>query len=217
MTEGSDHQVRDELARLEEENRTLTREVAGLRRFIRSLQNLADASEGDVSGQIVEILEQILHNALEAIDARNGSLLVLDEDTGELVFVLALGEVPPSSLTGLRLPAGTGIAGWVAANREPTIVEEARSDPRFYPGVDDAFQFNTRSLVAAPIIGGGRVIGVIEALNKEAARSFTADDLSLLMLLCRFAGELLHSLEEQFALRKPASQAPPLSAVGGGA
>nr|MCU0936771.1 hypothetical protein [Gammaproteobacteria bacterium] len=70
---------RDEIARLQEENRTLAREVAGLRRFIRSLQNLADASDGDVSSHIVELLEQILRNALEAIDARNGSLLVLDE------------------------------------------------------------------------------------------------------------------------------------------
>lgn len=207
---------RDEITQLQEENRTLAREVAGLRRFIRSLQNLADASDGDVSSHIVELLEQILRNALEAIDARNGSLLVLDEDSGELVFVLALGEVPPSSLTGVRLPPGTGIAGWVATHREPTIVEDARKDPRFYPGVDDAFQFNTKSLVAAPIVGGGRLIGVIEALNKESGRSFSADDLALLMLLCRFAGELLHSLEEQFALRQTAGTRPPFPAAAGG-
>jgi len=212
-----EHELRQEVTRLEEENRTLAREVASLRRFMRSLQNLVDAAEGDVSAHIVELLEQILRNALEAIDARNGSLLVLDEDTGELVFVLALGEVPPSSLTGVRLPPGTGIAGWVATHREPTIVEDARKDPRFYPGVDDAFQFSTKSLLAAPIVGGGRVIGVIEALNKEFARSFTADDLALLMLLCRFAGELLHSLEEQFAIAHSVSQPlGPAAAVGGG-
>ena len=212
-----EHELRQEVARLEDENRTLAREVASLRRFMRSLQNLVDAAEGDVSAHIVELLEQILRNALEAIDARNGSLLVLDEDTGELVFVLALGEVPPSSLTGVRLPPGTGIAGWVATHREPTIVEDARKDPRFYPGVDDAFQFSTKSLLAAPIVGGGRVIGVIEALNKEFARSFTADDLALLMLLCRFAGELLHSLEEQFAIAHSVSQPlGPAAAVGGG-
>jgi len=210
----AEHHLREEITRLEDENQTLTREVSGLRRFIRSLQNLADASEGDVSTHIVELLEQILRNALEAIDARNGSLLVLDEDTGELVFVFAVGEVPPSSLTGVRLPPGTGIAGWVAAHREPTIVEDAHKDSRFYPGVDDAFQFNTKSLVAAPIVGGGRVIGVIEALNKEYGRNFGADDLALLMLLCRFAGALLHSLEEQFAVRH--TPPAPVSATGGG-
>lgn len=207
--------TRDEIDRLREENRTLTHEVASLRRFIRSLQNLADASEGDVSSRIVELLEQILRNALEAIDAHNGSLLVLDEDTDELVFVVALGEFPPSSLTGLRLPPGAGIAGWVASHREPTIVEDVRKDPRFYPGVDDAFQFNTTSLVAAPIMGGGRLIGVIEALNKESGQSFDADDLALLMLLCRFAGELLHSLEKQFALRDPLGGEPPVSMATG--
>jgi GAF domain-containing protein len=215
MTDTADHEMRDELVRLQEENRLLAREVAGLRRFIRSLQNLADASVGDMSDQIVDLLEQILRNALEAIDARQGSLLVLDEDSGELVFVLALGDIPPSSLTGLRLPPGTGIAGWVAEHREPTIVEDARKDPRFFPGVDDAFQFNTKSLVAAPIVGGGRVIGVIEALNKEAGHSFGADDLALLMLLCRFAGELLRSLEEQFAVGR-VGPVVPVSAVGSG-
>ena len=210
----AEHHLREEITRLEDENQTLSREVSGLRRFIRSLQNLADASEGDVSTHIVELLEQILRNALEAIDARTGSLLVLDEDTGALVFVFAVGEVPPSSLTGVRLPPGTGIAGWVAAHREPTIVEDAHKDSRFYPGVDDAFQFNTKSLVAAPIVGGGRVIGVIEALNKEYGRNFGADDLALLMLLCRFAGALLHSLEEQFAVRH--TPPAPVSATGGG-
>ena len=82
--------------------------------------------------------------------------------------------------------------------------------------MDDAFQFNTKSLVAAPIMGGGRLIGVIEALNKESGQSFGADDLALLMLMCRFAGELLHSLEEQFALRDPFGGKAPVSLAAGG-
>ncbi len=194
------HQLHNELARLREETRLLNEEVTGLRRFIRSLQNLADVSDKrPLSTDVMDVLEQILRNALDAINAEDGSLLVRDEDTGELVFVLAMGDIPQDKLAGLRLAPGQGIAGWVAEHREPTIVEDAHTDKRFYRGVDDTFEFYTRTVLAAPILGGGRVLGVIEVLNKQVGRGFTVDDLSLLMLVCRFAGELLHSLEEQVA------------------
>ena len=194
------HQLHGDLARLRDENRVLNEEVTGLRRFIRSLQNLADASDRrSLDADVMDILEQILRNALDAISAEDGSLLVRDEDTGELVFVLAMGDIPQDKLAGMRLAPGQGIAGWVAEHREPTIVEDAHTDKRFYRGVDDTFEFYTRTVLAAPIVGGGRVLGVIEVLNKQLGGSFTVDDLSLLMLLCRFAGELLHSLEEQVA------------------
>jgi GAF domain-containing protein len=89
------------------------------------------------------------------------------------------------------------VAGWVAEHRQPTIVEDPRHDSRFFQEVDSALNFRTHSLLAAPIIGQGRLLGVIEVLNKDLGRSFSSDDLTLLTLLCRYAGELLHSLERQ--------------------
>ncbi|MCP4041315.1 MAG: GAF domain-containing protein [Gammaproteobacteria bacterium] len=193
----TDHQSQDKLERLEEENRLLKEELASIRRFVRSLQHVMDSTDERVNDvDIMVILEQILIDAMEAIDASDGSLLVLDEDTSELVFVLAKGDIPQGKISGIRLPPGKGIAGWVAENREPTIVENPHADHRFYTGLDNSFQFHTKSIIAAPIIGGGRVLGVIEILNKELGNSFSADDLTLLMLMCRFAGELLHTLEE---------------------
>ena len=49
-------------------------------------------------------------------------------------------------------------------------------------------------LEAAPIVGGGRVLGVIELLNKHDGAVFNAGDQTLLNLMCRFAGELLYTL-----------------------
>ena len=144
-----------------------------------------------------EMLSEVLDNSLRAIDARDGSLLALDEDTGELVFVLARGEVAGPRLQWRRLPAGEGIAGWVAARGEPTIVNDARNDERFYPGVDLELGFETRSVLASPIRGGGKVLGVIEVLNKRDSCLFSHHDLTLLSLMCRFSGELLHSLIRQ--------------------
>lgn len=191
-----EHFLRQEVTRLEDEVRELSRELTQLRHFIRALQSVSDAVDTRRGLEnTMELLEGILRNALDAIGAEDGSLLILDEDTRELVFVLALGDVPSDRFAGMRLPAGTGIAGWVAERREATVVDDVHNDPRFYPKVDEAMRFQTRSILAAPITGAGRVLGVIEVLNKDLGRGFTADDLSLLTLLCRFAGELLESLE----------------------
>ena len=121
---------------------------------------------------------------------------MLDEDSQELVFVLAHGKVE-EELQWKRLPPGEGIAGWVAANRQATIVNDVQVDERFYPAVDQQMNFHTNSILAAPIIGGGRVLGVIEVLNKADGGLFSTGDQTLLSLLCRFAGELLYTIVQE--------------------
>ena len=79
----------EETERLSIENEKLRKEVLSLRRFIDSMQNLMDAVENPrPDEEIMGLLSQVLSNALETINAKDGSLLVLDEETEELVFVL---------------------------------------------------------------------------------------------------------------------------------
>lgn len=185
----------EEIQELEAENEALRREVQSLRQFIDSMQNLMDAVENPwPDEEIMELLSQVLRNALETLNAKDGSLLVLDEETKELVFVVTEGDVPHEQLAWRRMPVNEGIAGWVAENRKPTIVNDAQSDERFYSAVDNDLEFRTNSLLAAPIIGGGRVLGVIEMLNKQDGNLFSVRDQTLLTLMCRFSGELLHTV-----------------------
>ncbi len=180
---------------LQELNDKLKRELLELRLFIDSMQNLMDAVETPGTElEIIDLLEQVLANALQTINAKDGSLLVVDEDTAELVFVITHGEVPKDDLNWQRLPPKTGIAGWVVENRRATIANDPYADDRFYAGVDRARNFKTDSVIAAPIIGGDEVLGVIEVLNKRDDRLFNNQDLTLLSLLCRFSGELLNSI-----------------------
>ena len=188
----------EETERLSIENEKLRKEVLSLRRFIDSMQNLMDAVENPrPDEEIMGLLSQVLSNALETINAKDGSLLVLDEETEELVFVLTDGEVPHEQLAWRRLPAKQGIAGWVAENRKSTIVNDVQSDDRFYSDVDTDLEFRTTSLLSAPIIGGGRMLGVIEVLNKRDGLLFGSRDQTLLSLMCRFSGELLHTVIQQ--------------------
>ena len=189
--------VEQEVERLEQENARLRTEILSLRQFIDSMQNLIDAVERPLpEAQLMALLSEVLQNALDTINAKDGSLLVLDEDSQELVFVLAHGDVQ-EELRWRRLPPGEGIAGWVAANRQATIVNDAQVDERFFPAVDQQLNFKTNSILAAPIIGGGRVLGVIELLNKRDGALFSTGDQTLLSLMCRFSGELLFTVIQE--------------------
>ena len=130
---------------LELENESLRSELLALRRFIDSMQNLSDATEAPRSNdQIMDLLEDVLDQARQAINAKDGSLLVLDEDTDELVFVITKGDIPSEELIWRRIPPGEGIAGWVVREQRPTIVNNTRADDRFWDTLDGELGFYDR-------------------------------------------------------------------------
>ena len=188
----------DELGRLEalrEENLNLEQEAELLRQFMDSMVQLIEAVENPTGeSEALALLARVLDSAIRAIGAKDGSLLIPDEDTGELVFVLVQGESTRPSLVGRRLPAGRGIAGWVAENRRGATVNNVPADERFYPELDVELDYRTSSMLAAPLLGGNRLLGVIEVVNKQNGKLFSTGNLTVLTLMCRFAGELLHSV-----------------------
>ncbi|RMG86452.1 MAG: GAF domain-containing protein [Chloroflexi bacterium] len=183
--------VQRENARLHIENRQLKEEVRNLRAFVNMLNDLHHAGERVTDDtQLLPLLRRILRQAMKLLDAPDGSLLLLDEETNELVFVVVYG-IMEDQLINYRIPADEGIAGWVIRNRRSTLVPNVRVDMRFYHQIDEEFKFNTQSIAAAPLIGDRHVYGVIEALNRPGDKPFTEEDVALLELLCRAAGELL--------------------------
>jgi len=194
MSIGDTHIVRffqEQTARLKDENQLLTDEVHALRRYIKALQRLQEAVQRFTPEQdILALLDETLNCALVLLDADDASLLLIDEETDELVFVLVHGTVRVT-LPGYRFDRRQGIAGWVAEHVEPVIVNNARADPRFLPELDERFGFVTRSLVAVPLAARGKVLGVIEVLNKRSGRDFTGDDASLLSILATLSASAL--------------------------
>lgn len=126
----------------------------------------------------------VRHRAMEAITrlmrAETGSLLLLDRETGELYFEVALGE-KGKRLKQVRLAAGEGIAGWVAGTGKPVIVHDVTKDPRFLGSVDKKSKFRTKNMVCVPVVVKGQVIGVLQAINRTEG-SFTSEDLRLFQL-----------------------------------
>ncbi len=92
-----------------------------------------------------------------------GSLYLVKEN--ELEFSVAF-NINLESLKDFRLKIGQGIAGYVAARGESIIINDARNSPHFDPEIDETTGFKTLSELCVPMISQGKVVGVLEVLNK---------------------------------------------------
>ena len=128
-----------------------------------------------------KVIELVVEKIRHLVASEAWSLLMLDEEKQELVFEAALG-VKGRDVSAFRLKIGEGVAGWVAETGKPAIVNDTARDPRFNPRVDTRTQFETRSILCAPLVSRGRTIGVLEIINKRGGR-FTRQDLALVLSL----------------------------------
>ena len=112
---------------------------------------------------ISKVLKYTMDMIREAMNVEAGSLLFLEND--ELEIAVAF-NIKIKSIKKFRLKIGQGIAGYVAARGKSILVNAIEKSPHFYPMVDESSGFQTRSALCVPMVSQGRVIGVIEVLNK---------------------------------------------------
>ncbi|HWI41177.1 MAG TPA: sensor domain-containing diguanylate cyclase [Verrucomicrobiae bacterium] len=132
------------------------------------------------------ILTTLMERVSRLLKPKAWSFLSVDPKTGELVFDLAVSGAG-ERLRGVRLPKGSGIAGWVAEQGEPLLVRDVREDPRFSPDVDREFGFVTRSIICIPVRGRSGVLGVIELVNSYDDGHFDDADLRILSTIADYA------------------------------
>jgi len=129
------------------------------------------------------VISTIMDNIQKLIPCEAWSILLLSKKQDELVFERARG-TGAVRLAYKRLKMGEGIAGWVAQQRKPVIVNDVSVDPRFSSKFDRAIKFQTKSVLCVPLVSRNRVIGVVELINKKSkSRHFTKQDLNTLLLL----------------------------------
>ncbi|HEX9186962.1 MAG TPA: sensor domain-containing diguanylate cyclase, partial [Vicinamibacteria bacterium] len=128
-----------------------------------------------------KVIELVVERIRQLIPSEAWSLMMVDEEKQELVFEAALG-ARARDVAAFRLKIGEGVAGWVAESGKPAIVNDAARDPRFSARVDKRTQFETRSILCAPLVSRGRTIGVLEIINKKGGL-FTRQDLQLVLTL----------------------------------
>jgi GAF domain-containing protein len=127
------------------------------------------------------LLQSITDVARAIFRARASSIMTHDADARELVFAAVSGE-GSEHLVGRRISDSTGIAGWVLVARQPVVIEDVASDPRFARDVADATGYVPQGLMAAPLLLDERVLGVLSVLDRPEQASFSLSELDLLGL-----------------------------------
>jgi GAF domain-containing protein len=166
---------------------------------------LPQAPEAGVLRLLIEIGAQV-------VGAGEGSLLVLDEEEGDLRFAMTVGsEESEKALLGQRVPLGEGITGLAAASLEvqigaPTYMDVKQAEKAAGPGEPEA-------VLAAPMTIGDRLVGVITAVSFAEGKRFTSEDARLYAGIAGIAGVVvdqrrrLASVESEAAERGPEPRA----------
>ena len=135
--------------------------------------------------QFGRLLRSIVDVARAIFGARASSIMLLDPDSEELVFAAVSGE-GERELVGRRMPASTGVAGWVVSSRTPLVLEDVQSDPRFARDVAEKTGYVPKGLMAVPLLDEELALGVLQVLDRPQRSRFTLQEMELLGL---FAGQ----------------------------
>lgn len=133
-----------------------------------------------------EILEHIVTKGSQLIKADHWSLLLKDDNTGKLSFVIVTG-VDMKLFEHIRLGPGEGIAPCVAETGIPMFIPDVSKEPLFNREVDKKTGFTTRSLACIPLSSRGNISGVIEIINIEDMNFFGAKEFPILRILADYA------------------------------
>src|SRR4051794_23252003 len=122
-----------------------------------------------------ELLTRIANLARRVIDYRTFGILLVNDETGELEMKVAVRYGDKISVPRVKL--GVGLVGYAALHKEPVLVPDVSTDPRYIKVVDDA-----RSELVIPLLLKDRCIGVFD-LESPELDAFTKSHVEILTLL----------------------------------
>lgn len=163
------------------------------------------------------LLRKIISAAKELTNTEAASILLLDPASGELRFEIA-SNINPHEMENIVVPMEGSIAGWIATHGEPRVIEDVEHEQSHFRRVDETIEFRTRSLLGVPMRAHGKIIGVLEAINKNNSQPFDENDISTLTTLASqaaiaienarlfqqsdFIAEMVHELRTPLAALK---------------
>jgi signal transduction histidine kinase len=140
------------------------------------LQSVTDAALAHL--QLDQLLEALLDRTRQLLDVDTCAILLLDEETDELVARAALG-IEEEVEAGVRIPVGRGFAGRIAAQKEPLVLDDVDHGDVLNPILHEK---GLKSMLGVPLIVEGDVLGVLH-VGSLVFRDFQADEVELLQLV----------------------------------
>jgi phosphoserine phosphatase RsbU/P len=146
------------------------------RHYIAMMETLAEIGREVASIlDLDELLRRIAGLTKKLIAYRTFGILLLNEETKELEMKLAVRYGDEAAIKRVKL--GQGLVGWAAEHKEPVLVSDVSTDPRYIPAVKDV-----KSELVIPLLVKDRCIGVFD-LESPELDAFTKEHAELLTLL----------------------------------
>ncbi len=171
----------DELLQKEAELNNLRIRLKVLERVTEVAANIEDMKR---------VLSQLLDLAVEITSSEAGSILL---KRGDYIIIEAAEGPKASLLTNLKLPLGSGIAGWVAKTGVPLLSNNVKKDEHWDSRIAEAIQYETKNILCLPIKSGIEVLGVLELINKRNNKDFVQDDLDISLIFTSFLAQTLEN------------------------
>jgi sigma-B regulation protein RsbU (phosphoserine phosphatase) len=156
--------------------------------------------------------EKILHLLIEVgreiVGADEGSLLVFDESTQELVFAMTVGRNSETTLLGQRVPLGSGLTGLAALTHEVQTGAPTFNDIRQPENVTSTPE-QPSAVLAAPMLVNDVLVGVLTAISFEKTKRFSGRDAQLYVSFAAIGG-LVVQQRRKLAMFEESSSGLPL-------
>jgi signal transduction histidine kinase/HAMP domain-containing protein len=218
LYEHLEEQVGERTAALSRANEQLQQEIVERARVEENLrlQNeylaALHATTAQISAELElpKLLRAVVERAVMLLDASVGELAIYDEAEDELEVVVDYG-LPGQQYVGVRLALGEGAMGYAAQSHEPLIVEDyANWEGRSTQYDADAFP----SILAVPLLVGGRLVGAIDVADADRTRRYTSDHVRVLNLFASQAAVAIENARLFDIEQRRAEQFRVISEVG---
>ena len=174
----------------------------------------ADPEWAEADPLSAELLQSVVDVARAIFGAQASSVFLLDEDAQELVFQAVAGQ-GEGFLVGRRFPAAGGIAGWVVASGEPMVVDDLSHNTAFDRNLAESTRYVPNSLMAAPLVHGERMLGVLEVLDPVEQSRSSLNELDLLALFAKQAAAALRVVVDRRMLGATLNGREPAAGLDG--
>ena len=149
----------------------------------------------DSVGDLDQLLDIIIQTATKVMEAKAGSLLLLDKKTNKLYFHTVTGK-NKEAVKKFELEMGEGLAGWVAKEGKPLLVKDVKRDPRWNKRISEEIGFDTHSIACAPLKIQDEVIGVVEIIDREDGMPVRAEDMEILIAFTDLAASSIEKAQK---------------------
>jgi signal transduction histidine kinase/putative methionine-R-sulfoxide reductase with GAF domain len=153
-----------------------------LERKLQDLELLFDLERATARATTLEdLVSAVLGRVTRACDARGAAVLLVEEETGDLVLYV-FDPNDPEKLVRRGVKAGEGILSHGMS--EPLAIADAQADPRWSPDVDGQLPFRVEHVLVQPLEGeADSALGAVALFGEASRPAFNAEDASLLRLV----------------------------------